>query len=42
MVGVRSERLHELHNRLERLTEEQRTALAAAVPALEALVSEDL
>jgi len=42
MAGVRSERLHELHNRLERLTEEQRTALAAAVPALEALVSEDL
>ncbi|MBB5892172.1 DNA-binding MarR family transcriptional regulator [Kutzneria kofuensis] len=42
IAGVRSERLHELHNRLERLTEEQRTALAAALPALEALVSEDI
>jgi DNA-binding MarR family transcriptional regulator len=42
MAGVRSDRLHELHNRLERLTEEQRTALAAAVPALEALVAEDV
>jgi DNA-binding MarR family transcriptional regulator len=42
IAGVRSERLHELHNRLERLTDEQRTALAAAVPALEALVAEDV
>lgn len=42
MAGVRSERLHELHNRLERLTDEQRAALAAAVPALEELVAEDV
>jgi DNA-binding MarR family transcriptional regulator len=42
IAGVRSERLHELHNRLERLTDEQRSALAAAVPALEALVAEDV
>lgn len=42
IAGVRSDRLHELHNRLERLTDEQRTALAAALPALEELVAEDV
>nr|WP_042220142.1 MarR family transcriptional regulator [Kutzneria albida] len=40
--GVRSTRMHELQNRLARLTEEQRAALAAAVPALEELVAEDI
>ncbi|WP_181772252.1 MarR family winged helix-turn-helix transcriptional regulator [Amycolatopsis pittospori] len=39
--GVRSTRVHELGMRLERLTPEHQAALAAALPALEALIADD-
>ena len=39
--GLYSTRLQELQRRIDRLSEEQWAALAAALPALEALVAED-
>nr|WP_221471151.1 MarR family transcriptional regulator [Amycolatopsis umgeniensis] len=39
--GVRSTRVHELGKRLERLTPEHQAALAAALPALEALIADE-
>jgi DNA-binding MarR family transcriptional regulator len=39
--GVRSTRVQELGRRLERLTPEHRDALTAALPALEALLSDE-
>ncbi|AGM09943.1 MarR family transcriptional regulator [Amycolatopsis keratiniphila] len=39
--GVRSTRVNELGKRLERLTPEHRAALAAALPALEALIADE-
>ncbi|WP_414941580.1 MarR family winged helix-turn-helix transcriptional regulator [Amycolatopsis sp. cmx-11-51] len=39
--GVRSTRVHELGMRLDRLTPEHQAALAAALPALEALIADD-
>lgn len=39
--GVRSTRVHELGMRLERLTPEHQAALAAALPALEALIADE-
>ncbi|MCP2164807.1 MarR family winged helix-turn-helix transcriptional regulator [Goodfellowiella coeruleoviolacea] len=39
--GMRSTRVRELQARLERLPEEDRLALIAALPALEVLVAED-
>lgn len=39
--GMRSTRVRELQARLERLPEEERLALIAALPALEVLVAED-
>jgi DNA-binding MarR family transcriptional regulator len=39
--GLYSTRLQELQRRIDRLSPEQWTALAAALPALEALVAED-
>ncbi|TCP56611.1 DNA-binding MarR family transcriptional regulator [Tamaricihabitans halophyticus] len=39
--GLRSTRIHELANRLDRLRPEQLDALAAALPALEALLSDE-
>jgi DNA-binding MarR family transcriptional regulator len=41
LVRIRSERTALLGARVARLTDEQRTALVAALPALEALVEED-
>ena len=41
LARVRSERTALLGARLARLTDEQRTALTAALPALEALVTDD-
>lgn len=42
LKGVRSRRIAELTARLARLTEEERTALLAAVPALRRLLDEDV
>lgn len=39
--GVRSTRVQELNNRLDRLPEEQREALKVALPALEALLADE-
>ncbi|AIG73369.1 MarR family transcriptional regulator [Amycolatopsis sp. MJM2582] len=39
--GVRSTRVNELGKRLERLTPEHQAALAAALPALEALIADE-
>jgi DNA-binding MarR family transcriptional regulator len=39
--GVRSTRVQELNRRLDRLTPENRDALTAALPALEALLSDE-
>ncbi|WP_020664402.1 MarR family winged helix-turn-helix transcriptional regulator [Amycolatopsis benzoatilytica] len=39
--GVRSTRVQELNRRLDRLTPEARAALIAALPALEALISDE-
>lgn len=39
--GVRSARVHELQRRIERLPVEARTALLAALPALEEIVLDD-
>ncbi|MBE1576612.1 MULTISPECIES: MarR family winged helix-turn-helix transcriptional regulator [Amycolatopsis] len=39
--GVRSTRVNELSKRLERLTPEHQAALAAALPALEALIADE-
>lgn len=39
--GVRSTRVNELGRRLARLSEQQRTELEAALPALEALLADD-
>ena len=41
LARIRSERTALLADRLARLTDEQRGALEAALPALEALVTED-
>jgi DNA-binding MarR family transcriptional regulator len=41
VLGMRSTRMQELIRRLDGLTESQRKALAAALPALEALVDDD-
>lgn len=41
LLGVRSKRVHELHRRIDRLPEDLREALAAALPALEALLFVD-
>ncbi|WP_442785327.1 MarR family winged helix-turn-helix transcriptional regulator [Amycolatopsis sp. H20-H5] len=41
VTGVRSTRVQELGRRLERLTPEHRDALTAALPALEALLSDE-
>ncbi|GLY71644.1 MarR family winged helix-turn-helix transcriptional regulator [Amycolatopsis taiwanensis] len=38
--GVRSTRVHELNRRIERLPDDLREALAAALPALEALLTD--
>lgn len=39
--GVRSTRIHELDRRLERLPDDLKDALTAALPALEALIAEE-
>jgi len=39
--GVRSTRVHELSRRIDRLPAEMQTALVAALPALEALLSDE-
>lgn len=39
--GVRSNRVQELDRRLDRLSPEHREAIAAALPALEALIAEE-
>jgi DNA-binding MarR family transcriptional regulator len=41
LQGVRSTRIQELNRRIERLPEARREALATALPALEALLSDD-
>ncbi|PXY31028.1 MarR family winged helix-turn-helix transcriptional regulator [Prauserella muralis] len=41
LSGVRSTRVHELGKRIERLSPEHRQALAAALPALEALLTDE-
>jgi DNA-binding MarR family transcriptional regulator len=41
LLGVRSTRVRELHRRIERLPEDLRATLAAALPALEALRADD-
>lgn len=40
LLGVQSTRVHELNRRIDRLPEDYRDALAAALPALEALLTE--
>jgi DNA-binding MarR family transcriptional regulator len=42
LATVRSERTASLARRLDRLDPEQRAALTAAMPALEALIADDL
>ncbi|ASR38258.1 MarR family transcriptional regulator [Prauserella marina] len=41
LSGVRSTRIHELNVRIDRLAPEHRAALVAALPALEALLTDD-
>ncbi|WP_199431402.1 MarR family winged helix-turn-helix transcriptional regulator [Qaidamihabitans albus] len=41
LSGVRSTRVHELGRRIERLSPEHREALTAALPALEALLTDE-